>query len=72
LSRLALKEVGDVSEQYQTRDDLEKALDESKKSEAQLRKIIDTIPTMAWCKLPDGSNEFSNQRWQDYTGIPSE
>jgi len=27
---------------------------------------------MAWCKLPDGSNEFSNQRWQDYTGIPSE
>jgi len=66
------KEVGDVSEQYQTREDLEKALDESKKSEAQLRKIIDTIPTMAWCKLPDGSNEFSNQRWQDYTGIPSE
>ena len=66
------KEVGDVSEQYQTREDLEKALDESKKSEAQLRKIIDTIPTMVWCKLPDGSNEFSNQRWQDYTGIPSE
>src|SRR6266571_1876002 len=66
------KEVGDVPEQYQTREDLAKALDESKKSEAQLRKIIDTIPTMAWCKLPDGSNEFSNQRWQDYTGIPSE
>jgi len=66
------KEVGDVSEQYQTREDLAKALDESEKSEAQLRKIIDTIPTMAWCKLPDGSNEFSNQRWQDYTGIPSE
>src|SRR5215470_8758590 len=64
------KEVGNVSEQYQTREDLEKALDESKKSEAQLRKIIDTIPTMAWCKLPDGSNEFSNQRWQDYTGNP--
>ena len=66
------KEVGDVSEQYQTREDLEKALDESKKSEAQLRKIIDTIPTIIWCKLADGSNEFSNQRWQDYTGIPSE
>jgi PAS domain S-box-containing protein len=66
------KEDGDVSEQYQTREDLKKALDESKKSEAQLRKIVDTIPTMAWCKLPDGSNEFSNQRWQDYTGTPSE
>jgi formate hydrogenlyase transcriptional activator len=63
------KEIGDVSEQYQTREDLEKALDEAKKSEAQLRKIIDTLPTLAWCNLPDGSNEFHNQRWHDYTGL---
>src|ERR1700722_19231224 len=49
--------------------DLEKALDESRKSEARLRKIIDTIPTLAWCNLPDGSNEFLNQRWHDYTGL---
>jgi len=33
--------VGDVLEQFQTREDLEKALVESRKSEAQLRKIID-------------------------------
>ena len=39
------RENGDVSEQHQTRQDLEKALNESKKSEAQLRKIIDTIPS---------------------------
>ena len=64
------EENGDVSEQHQTRQDLEKALNESKKSEAQLRKIIDTIPTLAWCNLPDGSNEFLNQRWHDYTGLP--
>jgi predicted nucleotidyltransferase len=50
----------DVSERYQTREDLEKALNEAKKSEAYLRKIIDTIPTLAWCNLPDGSNEFVN------------
>ena len=62
-------EVSDVSEQYQTREDLEKALNESRKSEIQLRKIIDTIPTLAWCNLPDGSNEFLNQRWHDYTGL---
>src|SRR6266850_2473314 len=59
----------DVPERYQTREDLEKALNEAKKSEAHLRKIIDTIPTLAWCNLSDGSNEFVNQRWCDYTGL---
>ncbi len=38
-------------------------------SDAHLRRIIDTIPVLAWCNLPDGSNEFLNQRWQDYTGL---
>src|SRR3989442_3981203 len=31
--------------------------------------MLDTIPTLAWCILPDGSNEFLNQRWHDYTGL---
>ncbi len=47
-------------------------LDELKKSEGRLRTIIDTIPTIAWCTLPDGSGEFWNQRWHDYTGLPLE
>ena len=41
-------------------------------SEAKLRLIIDTIPVIAWCALADGSSEFTNQRWHDYTGIPLE
>jgi len=28
-------------------------------------------PCLAWCSRPDGSNEFLNQRWLDYTGSPS-
>ncbi len=60
---------GDIPEPYPSGGDLEKALSETKQSEAQLRKIIDTIPTLAWCNLPDGSNEFLNQRWHDYTGL---
>ena len=63
---------GDVSEKSLTREDLEKALNEAKRSEAHLRKIIDTIPTLAWCNLSDGSNEFVNQRWCDYTGLSPE
>ncbi len=41
------KQNGDVSKQYQNREDLEKAYNEAKKSEARLRKILDTIPTLA-------------------------
>src|SRR5271155_4115277 len=38
-------------------------------SEAKLRRIIDTIPSLAWSTLPDGSGEFWNKRWYDYTGL---
>ena len=51
---------------------LGRALEELKKSESKLRQVIDTIPTMAWCNLPDGSNEFLNKRWHDYTGLSPE
>ena len=47
-------------------------LEQVQDSEARLRRVIDTIPTMAWCNLPDGSNEFVNRRWLEYTGLSAE
>jgi formate hydrogenlyase transcriptional activator len=47
-------------------------LAETKAAAAQVRKILDTIPTFASCNHPDGSNEFLNQRWHDYTGLSPE
>ncbi len=44
----------------------------SEHKEADLRLVIDTIPTMAWSLLPDGRVDFVNQRWLDYTGLSSE
>jgi len=38
----------------------------------QLRIMIDTIPTLAWSCRPDGTTEFLNQRWLDYTGLSRE
>jgi PAS domain S-box-containing protein len=35
----------------------------------QLRLVIDTIPGSIWSALPDGSAEFLNQRWLEYTGL---
>jgi formate hydrogenlyase transcriptional activator len=61
-----------ASERYRTREDLEKAYNEARNSEARLRKILDTIPTLAWCSLPDGTGEFWNRRWHEYTGLTHE
>jgi hypothetical protein len=44
------KQNRDVSQQ-----DLRQELQESRDSEARLRKILDTIPALAWCNLSDGS-----------------
>src|SRR6185503_19077449 len=34
--------------------------------------IIDTIPALAWSALPDGSVDFLNKRWLEYTGLSLE
>src|SRR5713226_2298347 len=41
-------------------------------SEDRYRTMIDAIPAMAWSSLPDGSVEFANRRWHDYTGLSAE
>ncbi len=43
-----------------------------KTSEARLRQVIDTIPSLSWCNLPDGSNEFLSKGWHEYTGLSPE
>jgi PAS domain S-box-containing protein len=40
--------------------------------EERLRLIIDTIPTMVWRKLPDGSADFLNRNFREYTGLSLE
>ena len=37
-----------------------------------VRLMVDTIPTLVWSARPDGSAEFFNQRWLDYTGLSAE
>jgi formate hydrogenlyase transcriptional activator len=62
----------DIEERKQAQEGLRNALDQIQKSEAKLRRVIDTIPTMAWCNLPDGPNEFLNKQWHEYTGLSPE
>jgi formate hydrogenlyase transcriptional activator len=64
------KGVGDSSEHRERTAQLGQTNTESTKSEDKYRVMVDTIPALVWCTLPDGSNEFHNQRWHDYTGLP--
>ncbi|HEY6119962.1 MAG TPA: PAS domain S-box protein, partial [Pyrinomonadaceae bacterium] len=43
-----------------------------KRSERELKLIVDTIPAMAWSARPDGSGEFFNQHYLDYVGLSAE
>src|SRR3981081_3240554 len=52
-------------ERHQLRDALEKLGEEA----ARLQTVIDTVPSFLWTSLPDGSKEYLNKRWYEYTGL---
>ena len=45
---------------------------EQARQEQAARLLVDTIPTLAWSARSDGSVDFFNQRWLDYTGLSAE
>jgi PAS domain S-box-containing protein len=53
-------------------DDQKRAEEALRAREINLRRVIDAIPSLAWCNLPDGPNEFLSKGWHDYTGLSPE
>src|SRR5882672_9092067 len=51
---------------------LERQRDGLRKSEKELRDVIDTIPAIVWSTLPDGSNTYVNKRFVEYSGSSAE
>ena len=47
-------------------------IQQMRRQERKLRDVIETIPTFAWTALPDGSVDFVNRHWQEYTGLSAE
>jgi PAS domain S-box-containing protein len=45
---------------------------ELRRSERELRDVIDTIPATVWSALPDGSNTYANKRFVEYLGLSAE
>ena len=40
--------------------------------QVQQAQDLDAIPTLTWSAHPDGSAEFLNRRWLEYTGLSAE
>jgi PAS domain S-box-containing protein len=40
-------------------------------SEAKFRVIANAIPHLVWSQLPDGTREFCNDQWYEFTGLDS-
>ncbi|OLL28226.1 hypothetical protein BTH42_28540 [Burkholderia sp. SRS-W-2-2016] len=51
---------------------LEQALADVRASEDRMRDIIDAVPSFVWSTAADGSVDFLNQRWCEYTGMTRE
>jgi formate hydrogenlyase transcriptional activator len=52
--------------------ELSAALEKLGQEAARLQTVIDTVPSFLWTSLPDGSKEYLNKRWYEYTGLPLE
>jgi PAS domain S-box-containing protein len=51
--------------------DILKQSNGSTRESLELRAFIDSVPALSWSALPDGSLDFFNRQFQDYTGLSS-
>jgi PAS domain S-box-containing protein len=68
-------EAGNIIKWYGQLTDIEdrkRAEARVRQAETELRLAMDTIPAMAWSAEPDGSADFVNRGWIEYTGLSLE
>src|ERR1700730_13151144 len=41
----------------------------ARRSEKELRDVVNAVPAFVWSTLPDGAVDFVNERWLEYTGL---
>ena len=66
------------AERY-AREYLQREAEDRQRAEAALRDseeryhlLAESVPSMVWTARPDGSNDYANQRWYDFTGLTPE
>jgi formate hydrogenlyase transcriptional activator len=63
-----MSDLAQITERHELSDALEKLGQEA----AWLQTVIDMVPTFLWTSFPDGSKEYLNKRWYEYTGLTLE
>jgi PAS domain S-box-containing protein len=66
---------GHIVRWYGTSTDIEdrkRAEEKVRQADNERRTAIDRIPALVWGSLPDGSSDFNNERWLEYTGLSAE
>jgi PAS domain S-box-containing protein len=46
-----------------------RAEEAARRSEKELRGVINAVPAFVWTTLPDGEIDFVNERWTEFTGL---
>jgi PAS domain S-box-containing protein len=63
---------GQIVHWYGTGVDIEdrrRAEEKVRQADSERRTAIDRIPALVWSSLPDGSSDFNNKRWLEFTGL---
>src|SRR6266481_3425058 len=48
---------------------LRSAQEAARRSEKELRDVVNAVPAFVWSTLPDGAVDFVNDRWLEFTGL---
>jgi PAS domain S-box-containing protein len=46
-----------------------RAEETARRSEKELRDVVNAVPAFVWSTLPDGAVDFVNERWLEFTGL---
>lgn len=72
LSQAALDTLASVTDTIAQGIERKRAEQALRASERELRMAIESIPSLVWTTLPDGSNETFSKQWHEFTGITPE
>ena len=70
LERSLIPSAGDLGGLPETQPDAQRK--EPQPAQVDLRLVMDTIPAIVWSASPDGSDDFFNKGWVEYTSLSVE
>jgi PAS domain S-box-containing protein len=70
--RRALREAEQKAERRKAEEAMRSAEEAARRSEGEIRDLVENIPAMVFIALPGPSNAFASRGWREYTGLSAE